>query len=396
MRDYARNLAPIAREDLPRLMCENSKPCVSIYVPRQSAGRETPQDAIRMKNLLKEAESTLRQSGFHPAEIADLLAPAMGQLRNNGSLGGYPDRGIVIFLSPRHHHFYSLPFPVQEEVHIDGRFHLQPLMPILSEEALFYILALSQRHTRLYKATRYKIDEMPMRRTPQSLEEAAGREDLEDAIQHRNAEGSSRPAHDRSALFHGHGGAQEAVEKAAVLEFFRQVDQGVRHSIGTHHHPLLLAGGESLRGLYREVNRYDALMDESLNFNPTHLTPQELHEEAWQIMAPYFRRRQREAIERLQKLEKSHESLVSDQVEEVVPAAYYKRVETLFIPAGKQIWGHFDPVNEAIELCPPGKPESEDLVDFTIAHTVLNGGHVQLVEPTEFPREAPMAAIFRY
>ncbi|MGH8601563.1 MAG: hypothetical protein ACREXR_01905, partial [Gammaproteobacteria bacterium] len=43
---------------------------------------------------------------------------------------------------------------------VEHRFHLKPLFPLISGDGTFYLLALSQNEVRLFKGSRYHINEL--------------------------------------------------------------------------------------------------------------------------------------------------------------------------------------------------------------------------------------------
>jgi len=47
----------VSRNELKDLMERHQGPCVSIFLPTHRAGKEIQQGPIRLKNLLREAES---------------------------------------------------------------------------------------------------------------------------------------------------------------------------------------------------------------------------------------------------------------------------------------------------------------------------------------------------
>jgi hypothetical protein len=53
-----------SKTDLRQLVNNASAPCVSLYLPTHRAGPETQQDPIRLKNLLRKAESGLQAEGW--------------------------------------------------------------------------------------------------------------------------------------------------------------------------------------------------------------------------------------------------------------------------------------------------------------------------------------------
>jgi hypothetical protein len=83
-------------------------------------------------------------------------------------------------------------------------------------------------------------------------------------------------------------------------------------------------------------------------------------------------------------------------LKEIVPAAYFQRVDYLLVPIGQQVWGDFDPETMTVDLHPEPEPDDQDMLDFAAIYTLLNGGAVYIVKPEELPNGVPAAAIFRY
>jgi hypothetical protein len=62
-------------EQLRFLFEKREQFCGSVFLPTHRGGPETRQDAIRLKNLLKEAESRLVSMGRRAAKVREMLAP---------------------------------------------------------------------------------------------------------------------------------------------------------------------------------------------------------------------------------------------------------------------------------------------------------------------------------
>lgn len=77
-------------------------------------------------------------------------------------------------------------------------------------------------------------------------------------------------------------------------------------------------------------------------------------------------------------------------------AAYYGRVEELFVAVGVQQWGTFNRDTNTIEIHQEAEVGDDDLLNSAAIQTILNGGTVYAVEPEKVPAEAPLAAVFRY
>jgi hypothetical protein len=73
----------LSKDELKLLIEKRKAPCLSIFMPTHKAGAEVQQNAIRLKNLLKEAEDRLVTGGRRPAEVEKLLEPAQALVKNN-------------------------------------------------------------------------------------------------------------------------------------------------------------------------------------------------------------------------------------------------------------------------------------------------------------------------
>ncbi|HEY9709015.1 MAG TPA: hypothetical protein V6D48_12510, partial [Oculatellaceae cyanobacterium] len=133
---------------------------------------------------------------------------------------------------------------------------------------------------------------------------------------------------------------------------------------------------------------------EGIAGNPELLKPEELQAKAWEIVEPLFLKEQQEAIKHYKELTATGRT--STDIKEVVPAAYFSRVEQLFVPVGVQQWGLFNPDLNTINLHSEPELGDEDLLDLAAIQTILNGGTVYAVEPEKVPDEAPLAAVFRF
>jgi len=88
--------------------------------------------------------------------------------------------------------------------------------------------------------------------------------------------------------------------------------------------------------------------------------------------------------------------LASDAIEEALPAAFYGRVESLFVALDQEQWGRFDPATNTLALHTEAESGDVDLLDVAAIQTLLHGGKVYAVERTEMPGDSLVAAVFRY
>jgi len=381
----------LSRDELKTLVRKQKGPCISIFMPTHRAGAETQQNPIRLRNLLRKAEDRLIASGLRTQEAEALLAPAQ-EIFGNGLFWRSQKNGLAMFLSSDVFRCYRLPLDFKELLVVTDRFHIKPLLPMLSSDERFYVLALSQNQIRLLQGTRQNISEVDMEGVPKSLAEALQSDVF--GKQLRSHTGASVGGGDRSAMFHGQGTGTEVPKKDNILRYFHQIDKGLYELLRDKQEPLVLAGVDYLFPIYREANSYPHLLDEGVTGNPEGLSAEKLHSQARAIVQPYFQKAQEDAVALYK--QSAGTGLTSSDIKEVAQAAYHGKVGSLFVAVGFQQWGIFDPDSNEVHLHEETKPGDEDLLDFAAIQTFLNGGIVYAVGPEKVPDNAPMAALFRY
>jgi hypothetical protein len=384
----------ISRDDLQHLIQKKGDPSVSIFMPTHRGGADVQQDPIRLKNLLKQAEADLTGLGLRASEARRLLEPAQDLLSQEAFWQHQAD-GLALFVDGEGVKTYRLPRKFPELVVVGDRFYSRPLIPILTPDGEYYVLTLSQGGVRLFEGTRHTFDDLDVDSLPKDLSDALKYDDPEKQLQWHTGTASPGGQGDRPAMFHGHGVGTDD-EKDRIRRYFQKVDAGLKDAIAGEHAPLVLAGLEHLQPIYREANSYPYLVEEGITTNPEDLAGDPLHRQAWKVVEPIFKRRFDQALDRYQMLAGRGDAAASTGLEEIVQAAYGKRVETLFIPMGVRRWGSYDEAHNRIELHDEPQPGDEDLLDFAAVHTVINGGDVYALDPQELPEPGKAAAVFRY
>lgn len=389
-------MALLSIDELKSLVENPQSPCVSLYMPMVKAGPEVRQNPIRFKNLIREAEARLDTMESRHTEAVDFLQPA--KELDTAEFWENQDHGLVIFVSPNVFRYYQLPMEFQELVVVSDQFHLKPLLHLVNNDGRFYVLALSQKDVKFFEGTRYSIKEVEVKNMPKSLDEALQYDETAKEGQFRIAtsKGGTSNSFSQPGSFHGQGSPDRDEHQKDILQFFHAIDAPLHEKLRNQKAPLVLAGVEYLHPIYREANTYPHLVEEGITRRPEVFQAEELHEDAWQIVEPMFSQAEKDAMELYQQLAGEGTGKASSDIKEIISAAYYQRVDSLFVPVGRQIWGKFDPENMSVDLHPEPEPDDEDMLDFAAIHTLLNSGTVYTVEPEEVPNGAHAAAIFRY
>ncbi len=380
------------REEVEGLMQQRGKgPCISMYFPTAKAGEGSRQNPIRLKNLLAQAEERLSALGIKSAEQKKILEPAQ-QLINESVFWANQSDGIAMFLSPDFFRYYRLPLDMKELVVVTEAFHLKPLLYLLMGDNQFYVLALSQKNARLLRGTRDTVEELDMSEVIQRFEESFSDELPEQFLQFHTR--APRKGETRSAIYYGHGGEIDSMLKERLLKYFRFLDREIRNMLKEEQSPLVLASVDHLAPMYQEANKYPLLLDQIIQGNPDNISAEELHKNAWEIIQPYAQKKQDEAMERY--YEQKGTGKTSNNIQEIIPAAFHGRIDILFVAVGVQRWGRYDPDHNALHLPDTPLPGDEDLLDLAAAQTYLNGGTVYAVEPKNMPDTEPLAALLRW
>ena len=377
---------------LKALIAQESKWCVSLYMPTHRIGREQQQDPIRLKNLLAQAEANLLANGVRRPEVQNLMRPA-DELLWDRNFWQHQGDGLAIFLTNDFYKVYRLPVRFDEHIHTGTSFYIKPLLPCLGRGIKFYVLAVSLNSIRLFEGNADTMSEIKLN-FPTSMEEALWADDPEKQLNMHSGSVSPGDGKSSTGVFHGHDPADE--DKTNILRYFQSVNQGLNTLLDDRNIPMVLAGVDYLLPIYREASSYQNMLQDGIAGNPDRENIKELHQRAWQIVRPIFEESQKKAYEKFEQLSGQKSDLAVNDIKAAVKAAVFGQVETIFVPLGVQKWGRYDAQNNKVLLKKEPAPENEDLFDFAAAQTLLNSGQVFAVPPEQMPGGGELAAILRY
>lgn len=380
----------LSRKELMMLAEQEQELAVSIYMPLEHKRGESRQDAIVLSHLLKQAEQQLVRRGMASPAVQRLLAPARA-LAAGAAFWGMRGRGLALYITPRVFHYYDCPVRFQERALVARHLYIKPLIPLLYEPGAFYVLALSEHHVRLLQSTANDLTELPMGGMPERTHQAAPgtKSEAQYALHTAPAAGVSRPL-----LVSRAQGDRNENRKEQLRRLIALVERGVASALREQRAPLVLAGNERLIPLYREVNTYQSLEELYIAGNPDDLPTKTLYLLALAILQPHLQEPVQQALCRYHKLRAT--AHVTHALNEIVPAAYMGKIETLFLNDTASCWGAFHPETNTLTIRMEGDADGEELLNLMCVRTLRHQGQVYVLSSAEMPEDSVAAAILRY
>ncbi len=372
------------------MVADPQPPCLSLYQPTHRSHPENKQDPIRFRNLVKELETSLRQS--YPAiETRQLLEP-FEALANEREFWNHTLDGLVVLGGPRLFQVFQLQRPVAQLAIVADSFHTKPLRRFLQSIDRYQVLGLSLNKIQLFEGNRNAIDEIDLAPgVPRTINEALGDELTEP---HLNVHSSGGIGQAGASTHHGQGAKKDEVD-IDMERFFRSIDRAVLENYSLSSGlPLVLAALPEHHNLFHKVSHNPFLMAEGLAVNPGALSNDELRERAWQVMEPQYQARISALVEQFELA--NSKGLGDNDLVQIAHASVAGQVATLLIEADRQIAGRLDTATGRIELTDLKHPQVDDLLDDLGEMVEKTGGKVMVIPAEKIPGQTGVAAIYRY
>jgi hypothetical protein len=385
-------MATLSRPDLRSLSAHDEKWCISVFMPTHSTWPDNKEDAIRFGKLVSEVEARLITLGERPADAKQFLEP-LDQLARDQPFWQQQRQGLAVFLAPDMLQTHRLPIPVREQVMVAERFAIKPLLPLLTSNAAFFILAVTEKNgTRLVRADRFDAEEMPLPELPHDAQEASGLDEPERGKQfHAGVPvGKGRQF---ASVVHTTGVRVED-SKQYILELCQQINRYVTRTLRNETAPLVLAGVDSTLAIYRKANTYPHVLDEELRGAVQRLSADDLRERAWPLIENKLAQDRQPIVDRLHQYVGTGSASVD--LKDILIHAFDGTVSDLFVQDNAMIWGRYNHVYRHLTAYSEPEGDDEDLLDLACVHTLRHRGTVHAVPPDQMPQDVPIAAVYRY
>jgi hypothetical protein len=383
-------MAELQRSRLAALAALEASPALSIFMPAVGLGRADRQDAVRLKNLLREARTRLGEHGLDEAAAGALLEPVERWAQAGAPLttGG----GLALYAAPGLVQPVTVGFPLPERVAVGARFVVRPLLPLLAVPEAFRVLAVSRNQVRVVECDAQGARRLELADVPGNFDEALGYEEYANEV---TAHSTSSARRGRPALtFHGYGGDESETRQDDIEHFLRRVADAVAAALPTDGAPVVLAAVEEYHPLFETANRGLPLATRGLVGNPELLDDAELGERARALLGELRQAGIRAEVERWQELRGAGRA--SADAAEILRAAHDGRVEVLFLAADAELWGSYEPDLRRLSARERPEPGDVELLDLAASRTLAQGGTAWELERAEMPGAGAAAAILRY
>jgi hypothetical protein len=364
-------------------------PCLSVYLALSNAppNQSAKANALEWKETLRSIEPKIRQHGAVARELCDSIREWDMVVPEQEPLG----RSIAVLRSMDVFRIAWVEEPVKSRAHIGPHFYIRPLLPDLTRDRTFYILALSQKNVRLLRCTSRTSEEVAFPQNIATNFEAYMNTAKPDHVTDNRATPGPGVGSSKGVMFTTSSDREDRDQY--LLHFFGQIDRGVNEVLRGKTEPVVLAAVEYELPLYRDVNTFPHLARECVQGAPNSLKSGEMHARALDAMLRCYERKVDEALAQY-----NHKvgGGASNRLKDVITASHDGRVLTLLVSDSLETTGVFDETTHTVKGRETGSAEDEDLVNDAAIQTILHAGQVYVVPNGKMPNGAPLAAIFRF
>ena len=371
--------------EFPHPMMEKGKrPVISIYVDTHIKKPDRLENPIRFKNLVKEAQASLKEKEFKG--FKDLFS-LFKEMEEDALFWEGATEGMAILGDEEECIVYKLPVNVKSLAIVSDSYYIKPILRSFQSDGHYHVLGLNRDNFILFEADRYGIQGIPVDQKDATMEGVLGTEKTAPHLSVASIGGDQ-------SMYHGHGGAKDE-RKVDQEKFFRHVDAFVmEHYSKTHKIPLILVGLDEHQGEFRKLSKNNYLIEEGIKIAVDSLDKKALHEKVQDVMNKLF---EKELQERLDSFSAAHaKDLGSDDLVQIGRAIAEGKVATLYLAENTVHPGLFDANLGSVVQGEIADPRVGDVYDDMAEVVLSRGGEVLILEKEHMPTERDIAAVYRY
>jgi Bacterial archaeo-eukaryotic release factor family 3 len=363
------------------VLARASGPCLTTVVSIPN-----PLEAeTRFKNAIRSMEQKLN-AARPGVDVAQLTRPVR-DLAATAATAGIWAQSIILFRSPDLFRCFLLPEPAREEITLEERFQVRPLLSALAREQRFCLLALSRGNVRLFQCTQHHAEEESLRGlAPQDMRAWMGTWKPDHVLDNRAVAGPAAGS-SKGVVFTTSRDRER--EDKYVSHFFAEVDRGISPLLRRDDAPLVLAGVEEEVTIYQRVSTYPRLLEKAVNGSPDGMEDHVLHRLARETVGEVPSEPLSKTLAHFARYRDS--ARVSSDANRIFAAAAEGRVSDLVLSRSAELRGCTLETHQ-IET----RDDGEDLLNAAALWTIQRGGQAFALPASEMPAAAQVAAVFRF
>ena len=382
-------------EEFKALAQIKGETCVSLYLPTSPLGTSVKFNRTAFKDLAKEALSQMKEAGVDKNKIAvfeqqfDHLAGAEHDVQDEDKIRKlqrakpdpielfwhYQANGLAVLTTMSLTRMFRLPNAPKPLAEVADRFHLTPLIRAMTSPHDIFVLALAEESVRLIHAfANFPPERVQVPNLPKNAEEATRRPSFHVRAPRRrlqNLEG----------------------EKVLLQKYVRQVEHTIYNVLSQQNAPLVLAAAEPMASMFRSLNTYPRLADETIEGNPEQRTDAELEDAAIPILDRLYSRELKAVIALYDQLKPRR---ATTDVSYAAHAATAGAVDQLLVDLDAVIPGLVSDLDGTVTYAASDDAETYSVVDEVARRALSTGARVLGARKEELPERAPLTAILRY
>jgi hypothetical protein len=332
---------------------------------------EPAQARAQLNSHLDSMQHEMRRHFFGRASEAEkkldeFLDPVREVVKSDQTWG----RGVAFYRSAGFFQHFHLNRLSTDFVTVGDRFELRPLLSVMARNQSFYVLALSQKHTRLLRFANHRAEEAPLpEKTPRSLEDWM-QTSTPDHVMDNRATAGPGVGSSKGILFGTNSDADR--EPQYLAHFFKAVDKGI-HEVLRNAAPLFLAGVDFELAIYRNGNSYANLAQVSIHGAPDGMSRGELEKRALELTEKQLSAPLQKILDEFEAHRDKNRVLFAPH--EILEASQKGRVRVLLIHEGAP---------------------RESKFNLAAIETLNHKGEAYALPAEEMPDGAAVVAILRY
>jgi hypothetical protein len=369
--------------------------CVSLYLPTSPLGTSAKFNRTAFKDLAKEALAQMKEADVDKSKIAVFeerfahLAGPEHDVQDEDkirklqrakpdpieSFWHYQANGLAVLTTTSLTRMFRLPNAPKPLAEVADRLHLTPLIRAMTSPHDIFVLALAEESVRLIHAfVNFPPERLQVPNLPKNAEEATRRPSFHVRAPRRrlqNLEG----------------------EKVLLQKYVRQVEHTIYNVLSQQNAPLVLAAAEPMASMFRSLNTYPRLADETIEGNPEQRTDAELEDAAIPILDRLYSRELKAVIALYDQLKPRR---ATTDVSYAAHAATAGAVDQLLVDLDAVIPGLVSDLDGSVTYAASDDAETYSVVDEVARRALSTGARVLGARKEELPERAPLTAILRY